>query len=76
MVSCGGAATHLIWQLSTWDETSNKDSEIKFLVSDFALAYLLQDLTADMVSQSNGHMGLVIYGGMLLEYLTKTHVLG
>lgn len=32
VVSCGGAALHLVWQLSTWDETDNTDSAAKFQV--------------------------------------------
>ncbi|PSS08835.1 hypothetical protein PHLCEN_2v3450, partial [Hermanssonia centrifuga] len=32
-ISCGGAACHLIWQLTTWNDADNTDCAAKFAVS-------------------------------------------
>ena len=58
---------HVLWQITTWDEGDLKDHRAKFEVSSITMA--LCGLAQPMSKQSNAYVGMIIWSGVLYDYL-------
>jgi 4-hydroxybenzoate polyprenyltransferase len=74
VLTVGGTALHIIWQLSTVDLDSPAScwgrSSMNFrscLYSDFA--------SSTEIFNRNGDLGWIVWGGLFVDYLLKAHLL-
>ena len=68
VLSCCGALAHFVWQLSSWELNSEKSSGKLFKVH---IHFISSQSNIHQYSQSNGDLGLIIFGGMVVDYALK-----
>jgi 4-hydroxybenzoate polyprenyltransferase len=67
VISVGGATTHILWQVYTFDPSDNKNCQDRFLVSHID-SDTNQFTDYNRLYQSNIHLGFIVSSGMALDY--------